>query len=829
MTDRVLKAAYGDDHSYLPVFGLRFPLGIDVRLPAGRQPALLLSGDRRPAWPSRAGSSAPRRVYGALVYSQDGARARDDRADRRHVPRWTRRCASTADRWRFRHPKTRDFIACLSEVTGRDQSWLFDRTFFSSGTVDYAVAEATSTPRAAPRGLFEKDGKLVRRRRPPTSPRPRGYDTLVDRRAPGRRRAAGGRAPAFRGRPNLPVRLGRRGALEALPRRRRAAPDRRDRRSRREDPPRLRPHQQRAASRGRPARRLALDRPRRVLARRTSSTSRRWPGERGRRALVCFGRGLRASLSKPYLGALALADPAAPRRDADPAGRRTPCTPTSTTRRSPTAWSACPDYGWWETFRRTHPDILGNFGDAAEGLLSVATGSSPTSSTACAASAPPRSPSRCSRSSSTPSRSAACFGTLREPSSSLVTFGREGMRRLPAFLAFTLAAFAGAAAALPLDLRGDGPRARATASQELSTEGAGARRHGTASAGAPRRARGHQARWPTRSGPSGSRGPDLPPVSRFLMGLGGAIARPRRLFGVLLWYVLLTAGLYVIWIVLDPPAGGEARFALVPLILTQQVFVFVRSLVKVGYYAGISEALTRTPSPEYSYVAPASRPSPQGRRKLLTTPLSTVRPAASRRTRKRKGRRRNTPFASDLPGPREPGQEAQVLPDDDSVPPSGSDRTTVARGKRAKRRYASTSGRARAAASAADGGGWRKASDRHAPDRRIEVRRGSRGSPRTVAADADRRDAARERADVEEADVHRRRRGPRARATEKATGTAAARRRGRRVAVDRRAARPRARGRAARRRRRRRARARRFPPAAIDAGARRETRARRSA
>ena len=80
----------------------------------------------------------------------------------------------------------------------------------------------------------------------------------------------------------------------------------------------------------------------------------------------------------------------------------------------------------------------------------------------------------------------------------------------------------------------------------------------------------------------------------------------------------MTAGLYVVWLVLDPSAGGEARFALVPLILTQQVFVFVRLLIKVGYYAGISEALTRTPSPEYSYVArlpprlrgrPASTPS----------------------------------------------------------------------------------------------------------------------------------------------------------------------------------------------------------------------------
>jgi hypothetical protein len=97
--------------------------------------------------------------------------------------------------------------------------------------------------------------------------------------------------------------------------------------------------------------------------------------------------------------------------------------------------------------------------------------------------------------------------------------------------------------------------------------------------------------------------PDLPPISRFFAGVAAALSRPARLLGVLLFYTLVTAALYTVWLWLDPSAGGEARFALVPLILTQQVFVFVRLLVKVGYYAGISEALTRVPSPEYSYAA----------------------------------------------------------------------------------------------------------------------------------------------------------------------------------------------------------------------------------
>ena len=103
--------------------------------------------------------------------------------------------------------------------------------------------------------------------------------------------------------------------------------------------------------------------------------------------------------------------------------------------------------------------------------------------------------------------------------------------------------------------------------------------------------------------------PDLPPVSRFLFGIGGAVARPLRLFGILGMYAVTTAALYLGWLVLDPSAGGEARLALGPLIAAQQVFVFVRLLIKIGYYAGISEALTRAPSPEYSYVAGAT-PNP---------------------------------------------------------------------------------------------------------------------------------------------------------------------------------------------------------------------------
>jgi hypothetical protein len=324
-----------------------------------------------------------------------------------------------------------------------------------------------------------------------------------------------------------------------------------------------------------------------------------------RNSLACFGRGLALSLSKPYLAVslwliqllltavliLPISNSLHDLLDHSVAGSR---------------MVANPDYGLWETLQRQHPDLLGDFADLAAGLLTTEG-------------------VRSSQLSELRGIGAAAvslaflavvlhafalggvFGTLREPKASLVTFGREGMRRFPAFLVFTLAALAAAGGAyrwIYLET-GDALQARM---RELDTEGRALAVTGLrvlalllALAAIKLLADSVRATWVAR--------PDLPPISRFLAGIGVALSRPARLFGVLVWYVLLTGILYFVWLWLDPSAGGEARFALVPLILTQQVFVFVRLLVKVGYYAGVSEALTRAPSPEYSYVpAPAESP-----------------------------------------------------------------------------------------------------------------------------------------------------------------------------------------------------------------------------
>lgn len=329
-----------------------------------------------------------------------------------------------------------------------------------------------------------------------------------------------------------------------------------------------------------------------------------------RASLACFGRGLALSLSKPYLAVslwllqlllasvviLPVSNSLHALLDASPAASR---------------MVANPDYGWWETIRRMRPDLLGNFPELATGLL---TGEGVKSSELSGL-----------QGSGATALSlvmlgvvlhafalGGVFGTLREPHGSLVTFGREGMRRFPAFFLFTLATLAAAGAAYRwvyletgealrhriLELDSEGKALAVTAVRLLLLL--------AALAAIKLLADSVRSVWVAR--------PDLPPVSRFFAGIGAALSRPLRLVGVLGYYGLSTAALYLVWLILDPSAGGEARFALVPLILTQQVFVFVRLLVKVGYYAGISEALTRAPSPEYSYVSPASLPGPVSRK-----------------------------------------------------------------------------------------------------------------------------------------------------------------------------------------------------------------------
>jgi hypothetical protein len=125
-----------------------------------------------PAWGFR-----NRGNYGAHVYSKTAlAMATLERLI--GTPAMNKALRLYADRWRFKHPTTAGWITAASDATGRDLRWFFERTFFSSGTVDYAVEAATSERAKPPKGLFEGDGRLVETP-PPGLASPKGWNSVV--------------------------------------------------------------------------------------------------------------------------------------------------------------------------------------------------------------------------------------------------------------------------------------------------------------------------------------------------------------------------------------------------------------------------------------------------------------------------------------------------------------------------------------------------------------------------------------------------------------------------------------------------------------------------
>jgi aminopeptidase N len=69
----------------------------------------------------------------------------------------TRVLRTYAHRYRFQHPKSRDFVAVVNEVTGTDWQWYFDEIWNGSGLVDYAVG-VTNQEARRPKGYLEAEG-----------------------------------------------------------------------------------------------------------------------------------------------------------------------------------------------------------------------------------------------------------------------------------------------------------------------------------------------------------------------------------------------------------------------------------------------------------------------------------------------------------------------------------------------------------------------------------------------------------------------------------------------------------------------------------------------
>ncbi len=65
------------------------------------------------------------------------------------------------DRWKFRHPRPRDFFKVVEEISGQNLEWFWKQTYDTSTVFDYAVDRVITMPAAPTKGVFPVNGQFV--------------------------------------------------------------------------------------------------------------------------------------------------------------------------------------------------------------------------------------------------------------------------------------------------------------------------------------------------------------------------------------------------------------------------------------------------------------------------------------------------------------------------------------------------------------------------------------------------------------------------------------------------------------------------------------------
>jgi hypothetical protein len=267
---------------------------------------------------------------------------------------------------------------------------------------------------------------------------------------------------------------------------------------------------------------------------------------------------------------------------------------------------AAPNYLWWKTARRVHPDLLGNLPEAATALISpdgvkgfqdffdvqgIGASLLGLGFVAILVHA---------------FLLGGIYGSLHhEDERNLTTFAREGARRLPAFLIVTIVAAAVCVAVYHYLFVGSGA-ALADYSEDLSTEGASlllllARLVLLAAALTIVKISADAIRVALVERP------DLPPVTRYFVGIGSALGRLPAILASLVLFSGAAGLLYFLWSRLSVNSAAVTTGGVVLLVAAQQVLIFLKSILKVGYYAAVREAVMRRPLPEAEGPAESGR------------------------------------------------------------------------------------------------------------------------------------------------------------------------------------------------------------------------------
>ena len=144
---RIMDACFGDETSILNLPGLRAGELAYQRLSY----IGLTRYDRtlRDSWTYIAGG------YGAHSYSKPALMlwTLENIIGRETMDRIMR---TYFQRWKFRHPKSRDYIDVVNEVTGQDYAWFFDQFLSGSLELDYRVSSVWTGRNHEAKGFFDK-------------------------------------------------------------------------------------------------------------------------------------------------------------------------------------------------------------------------------------------------------------------------------------------------------------------------------------------------------------------------------------------------------------------------------------------------------------------------------------------------------------------------------------------------------------------------------------------------------------------------------------------------------------------------------------------------
>lgn len=128
---QIIEDKYGPTGSMIDVFGIKIN---DIQVQRGRY---IFAADIDPivkaAWEFYSGTS-----YGVNSYAKPGL-VLTTLHNYLGVEKMQELMSTYLDRWKFKHPKTQDFIDVANEVSGQDLNWYFNQALFTNAVLDYSV------------------------------------------------------------------------------------------------------------------------------------------------------------------------------------------------------------------------------------------------------------------------------------------------------------------------------------------------------------------------------------------------------------------------------------------------------------------------------------------------------------------------------------------------------------------------------------------------------------------------------------------------------------------------------------------------------------------